>query len=403
MKPLNYYFIASGAWFMAYGIQSVIFAWLVTMVLQQPADKVGIAQMAFLLPALFLMLVGGGLSDHFGGRRIAIIGHIIAVSAPSLLVLLIVTDALTYGGVIAFAIIMGCAQALVTPARDGLLAVVADGKIQRRVVQASMIQFGVQMVGFMCASMADQLGAIVVLSLQASMLACGIGAYLLMDLTHEAPAASELHLVRQITRSITEGFNTVRRSRFMVPVVIQNCAMGAFFMGSYIVTIPLLIRESFAGGSPELSWVNTANSLGLVITIFVLLKTGDIRRQGRALLLAQAFGAFMLATGALAAEFWQLALSIFLWGLGGGIAMTMSRTIMQEQAPVSQRSRIMAFYSFSFMGSGPVGALLSGYLVSWFGPARALVISSFSMLTVVIIVSLTTHLWSLGTEQPEMN
>ena len=36
---------------------------------------------------------------------------------------------------------------------------------------------------------------------------------------------------------------------------------------------------------------------------------------------------------------------------------------MQEQAPANQRGRVMSFHSLSFMGAGPVGALLCGYLV----------------------------------------
>ena len=79
----------------------------------------------------------------------------------------------------------------------------------------------------------------------------------------------------------------------------------------------------------------------------------------------------------------------------GGIAMTMARTVMQEMAPVDQRARIMAFFSFSFMGAGPIGALLSGYLVTWFGPSTALMISSLAMLAVVLIVTLISRLWGL--------
>jgi predicted MFS family arabinose efflux permease len=72
---------------------------------------------------------------------------------------------------------------------------------------------------------------------------------------------------------------------------------------------------------------------------------------------------------------------------------------MQEMAPADQRARIMAFYSFSFMGAGPVGALLSGYLVTWFGPEKALMMSCAAMLVVVSVVSLHSKLWSFDPRQ----
>ena len=179
-------------------------------------------------------------------------------------------------------------------------------------------------------------------------------------------------------------------------VVLQNCAMGIFFMGSYLVTLPILIRELYDGSSQELSSMNAGNALGLVITIFLLLKFGDVLRQGRALLLAQGIGTCALASAGFGLGFYALIFSVFCWGLCGGIAMTMSRTIMQEQAPQDQRARMMAFYAFSFMGSGPIGAIFSGYLVEWFGPVMALSIASMLMLVVVAIVGLTSQLWNLG-------
>ncbi len=142
--------------------------------------------------------------------------------------------------------------------------------------------------------------------------------------------------------------------------------------------------------------MNAVNALGLVITIFLLLKFGDILRQGRALLLAQGIGACVLASAGSGLGFYALMFSVFCWGLCGGIAMTMSRTIMQEQAPQDQRARMMAFFAFSFMGSGPIGAIFCGYLVEWFGPVAALTIASMLMLLVVAIVGLTSQLWNLG-------
>ncbi|MCH7742692.1 MAG: MFS transporter [Proteobacteria bacterium] len=400
MKPLHTYFVGTGSWFFAYGIQTVTFAWLVTIVLDESPGRVGFAQMCFLAPAIVLMLVGGSLADQYGGRRIAFYAQLAAASAPIFLTVMIVTDHFSYATMIVFAIIMGCAQSLVTPARDGLLALVADGRIQRKVVQASMVQFGVQMLGFITASFADQTGAVFILLVQAGALLLGAVAFYNLDVPFHPPATPKNNnIFEQIRTSIVEGFHSVKASPPMRMVVLQNCAMGTFFMGSYLVTLPILVRELYDGSSQELSLMNAGNALGLVITIFLLLKFGDIIRQGRALLLAQGIGAFALASAGSGLGLYALILSVFCWGLCGGIAMTMSRTIMQEQAPEDQRARMMAFYAFSFMGSGPIGAIFSGFLVEWYGPVVALTIASMLMFLVVVIVGLTSQLWNMGKQE----
>ena len=399
MKPLHYYFLGTGAWFLFYGIHTVSFAWIVTIVLNESATMVALAQMGFLIPATLLMLIGGSLADQLGGRKVAIIGHVMASIAPLFLSLVVYLDYLTFGMVLVFAVIMGCAQALVTPARDGLLALVAEGQIQQRVVQVSMIQFGIQMLGFFAASFADQLGILYILGLQFALLFFGTITFIKLKVPHTAPDRLGNSMFKQVAISMGEGFRTVVASPSMRAVVIQNCAMGVFFMGSYMVTVPIMIREVFAGSSAELSWVNIANSLGLVTMTFLLMRMSDIQRQGRALLVAQGFGAICLFTAGLNLGFHAFIFSIFCWGMFGGIAMTMSRTIMQQQAPIDQRARMMGFYSFSFMGSGPIGALLSGIMVEYFGPQTAIIISCTGMLCVVLIVSSRSSLWHLDVRE----
>ena len=141
--------------------------------------------------------------------------------------------------------------------------------------------------------------------------------------------------------------------------------------------------------------VNVANSIGLVVTNLLLLRFGIIKRPGRALLIAHFLGCFALAGSGLGLGFISLVGFIFCWGLCLGITMSMSRTIMQEKSPPDQRARMMAFFSFSFMGAGPIGSMLSGFLVDWYGAPTALMISSFMMLTIVILVTLKSSLWHL--------
>jgi len=390
-RPLHFYLVGTGSWFLAYGIQSVMFAWLVTMVLRESPERVGLAQMSLLLPGTLLILIGGSYADRFGGRAVVVVAQSFAVLATGYLLFIVGTDRLSFPLIVLYALLMGLAQAFVTPARDGLLNEVSEGRLQRTVMLTSIMQFGLQMVGFMVASLSDRVGPEAIIGTQMLALLTGVIGFSRI----QAGARVRTEHTPRLLHSVIEGARTVFGSPSMRMVMIQNVAMAMFFMGSYIVTMPILVREVFSGSAQDLAFMNGANSLGLVITIILLLRIGDVRRQGRLLLLSQGIGSLVLAGAGNAPSFALWVVALFVWGTCGGMAMTMSRTIMQEQAPESQRGRVMSFYSFSFMGAGPVGALLCGYLVEHVGPQMALMAAAGGMLSVILLVGSTSGLWRL--------
>ncbi|SVB07977.1 uncharacterized protein METZ01_LOCUS160831, partial [marine metagenome] len=95
MTPLRYYLLGTGTWFASYGIQGVIFAWLITLVLRETPSMVGVAQTAMLLPAMLFMLIGGSLADRWGGRIVAARAQALAVLPPLILVYVLITDRLS--------------------------------------------------------------------------------------------------------------------------------------------------------------------------------------------------------------------------------------------------------------------------------------------------------------------
>ncbi len=399
MRPLHAYMIGTGTWFLSVGIQSVMFAWLVTMVLRESPEMVGVAQMTLLLPGTLLILVGGSYADRFGGRRVAMAAQSVAVAAPLILLGLVYLGELTFGAMLVYAFVMGCAQAFVTPARDGLLNQVAGGRVQRTVMLASIVQFGLQILGFLVAALADRAGPLPVLLVQAMVLAVGVWGLHRIDV---APEPSVLRADAStpstpLFQSMLEGSRTVLGHLDMRAVALLNVFMAIFFMGSYIVTLPLLVREVFDGGANELGLMNACNSLGLVVALLLLLRFGDIARQGRALLLSQAFGAVALAAAGAVPNFAMLLCVLFCWGGCAGVAMGMARTIMQERAPEGQRGRVMAFSGFSFMGAGPIGAIGCGFLVDQFGPRAALEIAAAGMLCILVVLALRSSLWRMTT------
>tara|TARA_B100000900_G_scaffold396480_1_gene395810 strand:- start:9 stop:1217 length:1209 start_codon:yes stop_codon:yes gene_type:complete len=400
LQPKTAYLTAISAWYGAFGMQSVVFAWLVTMVLREPAERVGLAQMSLLLPGMLLILIAGVLADRIGQRRQAAWSQLFAGLMPLLLALAVYVQALSFTVMIVYALLMGCASAFLTPARDGLLNHVAGENVQRTVMQASLCQFGFQILGYSFAGLADVVGAESILLVQSVVLLLGVWAYLQLREVAQSGAAAE-HGQQDVLTSLRDGARTVFSNPLMRTVMLQNIAMGCFFMGAFIVGFPLVMRDVFAGSSGDLAVLNALNSLGLVVSIAALLLLGFVARAGRALVFAQALGSVVLLSTGLVNNQPFFMFLVFVWGICGGIAMPMSRTLMQQLAPPAQRARVMSFYAFSFMGAGPIGTLFCGYLANLFGPQQAIVISGVCMLSVLVIISLSSPLWGSKLKQIE--
>jgi MFS family permease len=391
MSPRSLYLVATSVWFLAFGMQSVTFAWLVTIVLRSPAEMVGWAQTSLLLPGMLLILVAGALADRLGPDRQALWAQLFGALTPWVLILAIQFEVLTYPVMILYAVLMGVAQAFVTPARDGLLNHVAESNVQRTVLLTSFCQFGCQIIGYIIAAFADEIGAQSVMFVQSLFLLIGVFAYQRirkMGIVEPNPRTG-----LSVWQGVLEGAKTIGGSPVMRMVVAQNVAMACFFMGSFIVSFPLVVRDVFAGSSGNLGLLNAFNSAGLVLTIIIMLRVGYVRRAGRALILAQGIGAVILMCSGMVHNFIAFVVLVFCWGLAGGVAMPMSRTLMQELAPAAQRSRVMSFYAFSFMGAGPLGTLFCGYLSELVGPQMAIQIAGALMLTVTLTIALTSQLW----------
>ncbi len=407
--------LGTGSWFAAFGIQSVLFTWLVAMVLNESPVNVGVAQMAFLLPSTLLLLIGGSVADRFGPRSMVLRFQALALLPLGALLYMLRADGLTFNGLLAYALCMGTVQAFVTPARDGLLNQVAGSAVQRAVVLTSMVQFGVQMLGLGLSMLTDWFGPEPLVVTQMVVLLMGVVAFARIPAALDQPAGQNVGgthgvpeqarkpaLLAAVLQSLREGAVTVFASAPMRSIIWLNIAMGLFFMGAYMVATPLLIREFFSTDTSALAGLNAANSLGLFLMVGLLLRLGTIGRPGRALLVAQMIGGLVLALGVLPMGYWTFVFMIFVWGLCGGVAMSMSRSVMQELAPAGQRARVMSFYSLAMMGAGPLGALWAGFLCDQIGSRQTLLVNGLGMTCLAAVVYLSRSLAELQStsEQP---
>lgn len=401
------YLFAHGAWFLAFGVQVVLFPYLVRVVLQESPMRFGLAQMSLQLPTTLLILFGGALADRGDTRRIVSISCCLAVLGFLALGLLVISGHLTYGLMIAYALSVGTLSAFAMPARDSLLSQVAPdrgpGSLQGAVAVTSLAQFGGQILGMLCAAAAPLVGVGALLLGQAGlMVAAAVATFRIRPRPASArgPAAAG-NLVGRLLREIAGGFAAVAASPVMTAVTLCATAMGICFMGSFFVLLPLMVQEYFPDTGGGRSTV-IASALGLfslcfwvgsMVSALILMRVGPrLRRKGRAYLMALALGGLVLLACSLKLPFWLFCSLNFIWGLGGGVAMTLGRGLIQQNAPEAVRARVLSVFNLGLMGGGPLGAVVDGALAQAIGPHMAVLIPGGLMLLLVGGVALFTRL-----------
>lgn len=313
----RWYLGGQGSWFASLGLQMVLFPWLAAFVLNVSEAKVGMAQAALMSPALLFMIYGGAFADRRDTRALLIRIHCMAAIPPMVLAVLILGGGLSYFWIIVYALVMGTLSAFAMPARDSLLSNVAVASygddIQRAVTLASATQFIGQMIGIALGMLAEISGAPALLGIQAGIMIGGA-----LTVARLAPAPPYERERRHAVFEMREGLGEVARSPVLLPVVICMFAVGVLYVGSFMVLLPLMVRNFYAGNAAEISIVNVCFWGGTILATMGLLRFGHIHKRGLTLACGLASGIVILALMGIPAPFWVMCALCFCWGMGGG-------------------------------------------------------------------------------------
>jgi MFS family permease len=390
-RQFRWYLGGLAAWFTSLGMQMIVFPWLVAVVLKEPAQRVGIAQMAVMAPAMLFMLLGGSVADRGDCRRLLLRYQLLATLPPLALAGIVSGGGLGYSALLGYGLAMGTLTAFVMPARDTLLTRVVRRGRERAVAIASAGQFICQLAGIAVAGLAGRIGAVALLVGQAGILATG--ALAISRLAPAPPAVAHRHDESRLA-AMRDGLRAVARSERLFPVVAAMLAAGIFYGGVFSVILPLMVRDVFGGGSGELALVNTCFWVGTIASTVLQIWLGALRRPGRAVLLALASGTVVLGAMSVPGPLWVFALICLFGGVGAGVLLTQGRTIVQIETPESHRARALAIFQLGFTGGSPVGAVGMGYLAANAGPRAAVVYPAAAMLLVLALLFLRSGLWS---------
>lgn len=403
---LPWYFGGQGVWYAAMGLQMVLFPFLSAFVLGLDARYIGIAQLAIMGPGLVLLLPAGVIADHLDERSYLIKLHLLAAIPPLFLASILYTANLSFGLLVGYAVFAGTLTTLAVPARDSLLNhLVPHSSLNRFIAFATAIQFGGQLVGMAAAGLAKYFGPAPFFLVHSSMMV--IGALSLSririakhDLSHE-PLGRDL---RRYATSIGEAVSFLFRSKVLGPIMICNSAIGFFFVGSFMVAIPIFVRDVFHGATQQISMLHISFFMGTVISALTIMRIGHIKHRGRMMVIGLSAGTAICFLMTRDVPFLFFACIMFVWGIGAGVVMTLSRTIIQEAAPNAMRARLLAAFQMGIMGFGPFGSLITGFVIDLYGAQKAMYVPFVGMGITLLIVITTTGIWGItdkATARPE--
>jgi MFS family permease len=384
-----------GSWFGAYGMQGVLFAWILVGELNVASEWVGTAQMANMFPSLFLLMVGGATADRFDPRRLLIILHTLAPLPVLMLAVAAYNEVLSISLVLLFAVSMGTLTAFANPARDALLSRVAGEDLMGAVSGMTAVQFGSQAVGSLVAGLARVIGSPTALCIHACVLLSGtVFARRVPPLPRpESPVKSDdpkSPRMRGTPHGMGEGLAIVARTPELRESFFAVFAVGLFFIGPFSVVLPIMIRDVYGGSVDQLAIAFTLFPLGTISGSLVVRRFG-LPHKGRAMLLALFSAATLQASLGAGLPFAAFSVATFGWGLAGAVFINCSRTIFQEHAPPAFRGRVLAAYQLGFMGGGPIGAFASGFAISAVGLGGTFYIGACSMGMLVVGMSLLSR------------
>ena len=343
-----------GSWGVGFGIQSVIFAHLLTNELGIGAAQLGVAQSVTMLPTLAFLLVGGAFVDRRDPRRVLVAAHLLSALPVLALAAAAAGGALSYGAVMLQGCTLATIGAFAVPARDSQLSHVARGDMLRAVTGMTILQFAATALGSLLGGEGTrQIGAVETLGVQAVLLAGGALFMLRIPPSPpiERPARSTWH-------DIAEGIREVARTPELRAPVLLVLAVGTCFIGPFVVVFPLIVRDLYQGGARELGWVMAMFPLGTISGSLVLRAFG-VRRRGLASMLALLFGSATLIAIARDLPFAGMLVATALWGVSGAVFINCTRAMFQEAAPAAHRARCLSVFQLAFTGAAPAGAALA--------------------------------------------
>ena len=381
---LPWYLASSGLWLAATTLQMFLVQWLLVFHLGVDPMALGFSRALIEAPPLLMLLVAGLIADRVDGRRV-LIALAAASCLPPLLVVALL-DSLGYWLVVGFGIAMALMQSASEPSRAAMLNRTTRLDIQRTVTLMTVVTTLVSLVVIWLGGRLEGAGIGYVLAMQAGV--CALAGLTASRLSPQPPTPGSSFDLRA-------GLRALWNSRPIRNVIGVNFVSSMFNAGAYLVVIPLIVREIYAGDAAFLANLFIAFTLGTAASNLGLLALMPLARPGRVFIIMQLTRLAILVGVWAQPPSWLFLVLIFGWGMNMGVTTTLVRSIVQELAPAEHRAKMLSVLLVSFMVAAPVYALILGAMVAVSGALAGLVPGMIASVAIFVLGRFSPSIWAV--------
>ena len=371
-------------------MQAVAQGWLVLQLTNSPF-WLGVDGFMATAPGLFLTLAGGVFADLVDRRRLLLYTQIIAGLAALALAMLVWTNHVSLWMVLGFSFITGCCMSLAGPSYQAMTFDLVGREDLANAVALNSSQFQLsRVVGPLFAGLGFKYfglaGCFFVngLSFVAVVVALKMVRF---DKDTKSLAAASVRDARAFWRNLFDGFSYVR-NRPRVSSLLTLSAVSSLFGAPYMTLIPVFARDIFRLGATGLALMMGVAGAGAFSGALLLAYLGDFKRKGWSVLGGSiSFGVCLMAFAR--SPYLMLSL-IFLFGVGFSIvtSVAVTNTLLQKLVTDEMRGRVMSMFILTFIGTMPIGNLISGAVSERYGAPMALTVGGAVIVAYTSIVAI---------------
>ena len=333
--------------------------------------------LAYSLPMVLFMLVGGAVGGRHPLRALILAGLSLAVVTVTLGGIL----PLTPGVLIAASFVSGVLDSVRSPTGQSLIALAVTPNHLYEANRIRQARFQVtRLLGPVAAG-----ALIAVLGVRHTFLAATL-LYVMGSLgLLGAKLAQPMIPGRGVDwGAIGRGWRLIRGRSEMFWMMIFYGFSNFAWLGPLQVGVPRLVRLIFHSGPTMLGVVNGAFGLGLLLGTLLAGRLGRDVRAIRYMFLFTAASDLVLGAAGFQTNSWGLAVAFFASGLLFAPVGPLFSTYVQSRTPPDTMTSVLSFTSLTLQGVQPVSVLASG-LFSAFDP-RVLFLAAGSIATVADLV-----------------